>query len=114
MNCKNSENATREGTMVNSQQTPVTHNTNVFHPTVSGSNQQQQQQQQQQHTIRSVDALDFLAREELLEKFVAFLVEKQYTLLSLYSLVEKPYKYTDTLNEFLQLVVPGFRVIEGY
>ena len=53
--------------------------------------------------IKPVDAMDFITKEELLEELIIFLCEKKLTLLYLYDMIAKPYKYINVFNEFLRM-----------
>lgn len=64
-------------------------------------------------TVKPVDVMDLIIQEEELEHLVVFLCEKQYTLINLQNMIEKPYKYIDLYNKFLQSRKQYFEVREN-
>lgn len=63
-------------------------------------------------TVKPVDVMDLIIREEELEYLIVFLCEKQYTLINFHDMMEKPYKYIELFNKFSQSRELNFEVSE--
>jgi hypothetical protein len=61
--------------------------------------------------IKSVDAMDFINREDLLRDLAEFLCERQLSMLYFYDMICKPFKYINVFNEFLQSQNLKFEVV---
>jgi len=64
-------------------------------------------------TVKPVDVMDLIIREEELEHLIDFLCEKEYQLLMFLDMIVKPYKYIELFNEFLQSRKQEFEVSEN-